>query len=226
MWRVVIFLTINIYSFCQTKDIQNIDNIIEINDQLYELKEGDIFFQDLDSSPLCDAIEKVTKGINNKDLSHVGICIIENSHFYILEAFTHGVKMVKIEEFLKRSVNSDGNPKIIIGRLKPEYKNLIQPAIKKGKKLIGKEYDELFIIGNDKYYCSELIYEMFLTSEGGLFELKPMTFVDPESKEFLKIWLDYFEKLSYNIPEGMPGLNPGGMSFSKNIDIIYDLEKN
>ena len=68
MWRVVIFLTINIYSFCQTKDIQNIDNIIEINDQLYELKEGDIFFQDIDYSPLCDAIEKVTKGINNKDL--------------------------------------------------------------------------------------------------------------------------------------------------------------
>ena len=135
MWRVVIFLTINIYSFCQTKDVQKIGNIIEINHLLYELKEGDIFYQDLDSSPLCEAIEKVTEGINNKDLSHVGICIIENTHFYILEAFTDGVKMVKIEEFLKRSINSDGNPKIIIGRLKPKYKNLIQPAIKKGKKL-------------------------------------------------------------------------------------------
>ena len=31
MWRIVIFLTINIYSFCQTKDVQKIGNIIEIN---------------------------------------------------------------------------------------------------------------------------------------------------------------------------------------------------
>ena len=55
------------------------------------LHEGDLLFQDLDSSPLCDAIEKVTTGINNQDFSHVGICMIIDSDFYILEAFNFEV---------------------------------------------------------------------------------------------------------------------------------------
>ena len=34
-----------------------------------KLIEGDLLFQDLDSSPLCDGIEKVTSGINNLNFS-------------------------------------------------------------------------------------------------------------------------------------------------------------
>ena len=39
------------------------------------LKKGDILFQDLDSSPLCDAIELVTKGYDNRNFSHIGIVV-------------------------------------------------------------------------------------------------------------------------------------------------------
>ena len=49
----------------------------------FNLKNGDLLFQDLDSSPLCDAIEKVTQGVNNQDFSHVGICIKKNSDFSV-----------------------------------------------------------------------------------------------------------------------------------------------
>ena len=94
--------------------------------------------------------------------------------------------IINIEDFLKRSLNTDGNPKITIGRLKPKYKYLIKPALKKGRSLIGKKYDELFIINNDKYYCSELIYEIFLNSDHNLFKLEPMTFKDPENNNFMK----------------------------------------
>jgi hypothetical protein len=226
MFKLFVFIIIHIYSFSQPSFSKINENFIKINNQIYELKEGDIFFQDLDSSPLCDAIEKVTQGVNNKKFSHVGIFIVENADFYILEAFTNGVELIKIEDFLKRSINTDAEPKVIIGRLKPKYHNLIQPALKKGKELLGKQYDELFIIGNDKYYCSELIYEMFLNPNHKLFELNPMTFKDPDSKQFMRIWIDYFNNLSSDIPEGRLGLNPGSMSLSKNIDIIYDLEKN
>ena len=39
------------------------------------LKKGDILFQDLDSSPLCDAIELVTKGYDNRNFSHIGVVV-------------------------------------------------------------------------------------------------------------------------------------------------------
>ena len=219
MLRFFALILITVASFGQN------NKLIYINNETYSIKEGDLFFQDLDSSPLCEAIEKVTKSVNNKNFSHIGICIIENSELYILEAFSNGVDIIKIEDFLKRSLNEYGYPKITIGRLKPKYNYLIKNALQKGKLLINKEYDELFIIDNDKYYCSELIYEIFLNPDYNLFELEPMTFKDPKSKKFMKIWVDYFNQFSATIPEGMLGLNPGGISRSKNINIIYDLEK-
>jgi len=221
-----VFILINIYSFSQPTLLPKSEKSIQIENQIYNIKEGDLFFQDLDSSPLCEAIERVTDGVNNKNFSHVGICIIQNSEFYILEAFTNGVALIQIEDFINRSLNKNGKPKITIGRLLPEYNDLIKPALENGKALIGKEYDELFIMENDKYYCSELIYEMFLNPNYNIFELEPMTFKEPNSHDFMEIWVKYFNQFSQKIPEGKLGLNPGGMSKSKNIDIIYDLERN
>ena len=85
---------------------------------------------------------------------------------------------------------------------------MIKPAINKGENLIGKKYDEFFSIENDKYYCSELIYDIFDQTNFTLFELKPMTFKEPKTNRFMQIWTDYFSALSYKIPEGMLGINP------------------
>ena len=201
------------------------ENIITINNQKYTLEEGDLIFQDLDSSPLCYAIEKVTTSANNKSFSHVGICVIENSELFVLEAFSNGVELIKIDEFITRSLNDDGYPKISVGRLIPNYEDMIKPAITKAKEFIGKDYDELFLLNNDKYYCSELIYEIFSQSNYSLFKLQPMTFKEPETKEYMEAWVNYFEEMAHEIPEGMLGTNPGYISRSENINIIYDFEK-
>ena len=47
-----------------------------------------------------------------------------------------------------------------------------------------------------------------------------MTFKDPETDSIFPIWKNYFKELNVPIPEGKDGLNPGGMSTSKYIDII------
>ncbi|MGY6744594.1 MAG: hypothetical protein ACXIUQ_17770 [Cecembia sp.] len=39
-----------------------------------------------------------------------------------------------------------------------------------------------------------------------------MTYKDPETGELFPIWEKYFENLGVDVPEGEPGLNPGGMS--------------
>ena len=38
-------------------------------------------------------------------------------------------------------------------------------------------------------------------------------------------WVEYYKELNHEIPEGELGLNPGGMSRSEGIDIIYMFEK-
>ena len=52
----------------------------------FKLKEGDLLFQDLDSSPLCEAIESVTSGYNNYNISHIGFVINVNDELKVLES--------------------------------------------------------------------------------------------------------------------------------------------
>ena len=44
----------------------------------FKLQEGDLLFQDLDSSPICDAIELVTPGYHGSNFSHIGLIVFEN----------------------------------------------------------------------------------------------------------------------------------------------------
>ena len=197
----------------------------------FQLEVGDILFQDLDSSPICDAIELVTPGFQNANLSHIGI-VIEigdiyclnpeyNSinHVRVLEALPGGVISTRIDSFLNYSSDYNNNPKVIVGRLKDKYKYSIAEAIEFAKKQIGKEYDEIFLLENEKYYCSELIYESF--AKDSIFKLNPMTFLHPETKDTLQSWIDYYSKLEVKIPQNKLGINPGSMSLSDKIDIIY-----
>jgi hypothetical protein len=197
----------------------------------FQLEVGDILFQDLDSSPLCDAIELVTPGFKNGKFSHIGIVVEIGDYFCknpeynpmehtrILESLPGGVITTRLDSFLMRSSDYNNNPKVIVGRLNDEYKNTIPAAIQFAKKQIGVDYDEVFILDNDKYYCSELIYEAF--SKDSVFQLKPMTFLHPETKDTLETWKEYYSDLGVEIPQNKLGINPGIMSLSDKIEIIH-----
>tara|TARA_B100001939_G_C16943711_1_gene619328 strand:- start:2630 stop:3316 length:687 start_codon:yes stop_codon:yes gene_type:complete len=196
------------------------------------LKEGDILFQDLDSSPLCDAIELVTTGFDNHNFSHIGIVVetgdLEkikdpnynyNNDVRILEAIPDKVVTTKLDSFINRSVDKNNNPKVVVGRLKPEYSNLIDDAIIFLKSKLGVPYDDLFLLNNNSYYCSELIYEAFKKDE--VFDVFPMTFLHPKDNDTLEIWKEYYKKFESEIPQNKLGTNPGKMSLSSKLDIIY-----
>ncbi len=188
------------------------------------LQNGDLIFQDLDCK-MCDAIELVTMGHKGHSISHMGIIKIEDDKIYVIEAFD-SVQEVTLEEFLSRSYDRHNKPKIMIGRLKPQYQKYIPNAIKNAESLLGKPYDDVFDINNDKYYCSELVFKSFVDENSQpLFELSPMTFKLKDGTP-VNEWLEYFEKLGVQIPEGKPGCNPAEYSKSKLIKIIYDYTNN
>ena len=201
------------------------------NDE-FSLQIGDILFQDLDSSPLCYAIEKVTPGYNDYNFSHIGIVVelgdpncINSDYIYendikILEAIPEKVKTTRLDSFLNRSFDSDSMPKVIVGRLKKQYHFLIEDAVSFLKSKIGVEYDHYFIEKNNQYYCSELIHEAF--SKDSIFFQKPMTFIEPETEKIMDIWHEYYKNLNFEVPQGKIGINPGIMSISQNIEIIHN----
>jgi len=202
-----------------------IHNNIQFND--FILLEGDLLFQDLDKDSIDNAIEKVTQTQSGYNFTHVGIVLIENKKPVVLEAISKGVVLTPIDTFMKRNLNTDGKPKVVAARLKSKYTSYIPEAIEEGKKLLGKAYDHVYIIGDDNYYCSELIYEMFNQTypEQNIFKLNPMTFKDPETNKFLPFWKTYYDSLRVAIPEGEPGLNPNGMSMDTVLDLVWDFGK-
>ena len=190
----------------------------KLENEQFKLQIGDFLFQDLDSSPLCEAIEIVTPGYKNGNFSHVGIVIDISDSTYILEAIPDKVKKTNLHQFLNRSFDNKNQPKVIVGRLKKEYQFTIDDAIIFLKSKIGHNYDDQFLLNNDSYYCSELIYEAF--EKNNIFELKPMTFLNPLNNDTLEIWKEYYQNLNIDIPEKELGINPGIMSISNKIDIL------
>jgi len=193
------------------------------NKSSYSPVSGDILFQDLDCGALCSAIEEVTLGFDSAEFSHIGLVQEVDGKWMVLEAISEGVKYTPLDDFLKRSLDSEGRPKIWVGRVKRKYQPLL--AKLNVTDYMGLPYDDVFIMNNGKYYCSELLYEIFKKANNNkpFFELEPMTFKSPKSNAFLEVWLDYYRKLNRKIPEGKAGINPAGISRSSKIEIVQKL---
>ncbi|WP_333694206.1 YiiX/YebB-like N1pC/P60 family cysteine hydrolase [Flavobacterium sp.] len=183
------------------------------------LRSGDLLFQKMNCGELCDAIHAVTEGYQGNDFSHLGLVVIENDSIFIIEAAGNAVRKVTLEQFSKNTQTT-----MFIGRVKSKYQKLIPQVISFAKQQIGIPYDDDYLYDNGKYYCSELIYDAFLKAYGKpFFELQPMTFKQPESKAFFPAWVEYYQNIKVEIPEGELGCNPGGISTSDKIKIVGKL---
>ncbi len=89
--------------------------------------------------------------------------------------------------------------------------------------MIGVPYDEVFLPDNGRLYCSELVALAFQAANDGeaFFKTSTMTYKDPSTGDFFPAWVDYFKDLNTDIPEGLPGCNPGGLSRDEKLEIIW-----
>jgi Permuted papain-like amidase enzyme, YaeF/YiiX, C92 family len=189
--------------------------------QIYPFKTGDLLFQDVDCGSFCEAIEKVTSSYGGARFSHIGIVAKnKNGDMGVWEAVSAGVVFTPLPKFMSRALDTSGNPKVAWGRVKGLTKSKTKIVIDYCSSKAGKPYDDLFNITNDSYYCSELVYFAFQKAfNKEVFSLEPMTFKDPTTKKTFSIWEGYYKDFAKPIPEGEPGLNPGGISRSKKVKI-------
>lgn len=192
--------------------------------QDFGLKNGDLIFQEACSGSMGNSIKEVTTSIDNYQFTHVGIVYIgANDSIYVLEATRPKVVLTPLSQYLYPVDTKGCYPKSVAGRLKAQYRSLIPKALEIGFTLIGKEYDYGFVLGNGKYYCSELVYEILRQANNGkeVFPLNVMTFKSEDTGLTTQGWIEYFDDWGLPVPEGELGINPGAMSQSDVIDIIH-----
>jgi len=110
------------------------------------LKEGDVVFQ-ISKSKQSPLVQLATLS----PWSHCGIIIEKKGGLYVLEA-SNVVKLTPWKQWKRRG--RGGIVKIM--RCKSKDKIKINY-----KSYLGKSYDLAFKFDNNKYYCSELVYEIY-----------------------------------------------------------------
>ena len=176
-----------------------------------KLQSGDLLFRGTTSDNISEAIDKVTQtSAATTHFSHVGIVEILDSGIFVLHASpVGGTCEVSINEFL----HPEGESVTVVAyRLKDQWQAGIPDAIKKAKQLLGKPYNFSYILSDTAHYCSEFVYLAYVSDS--IFEMKPMTFKDPKTGNFSPAWVEYYQKMGLEIPEGLPGCNPNGLAAS------------
>lgn len=195
----IILIFINLFIICQV--------------YAENLKTGDLIFHISGNSLFSQAISSATSIPDSIDFDHVGIIELIEEKAYIIEASPEaGVRKISLEKFLNENSGKKDSPTFIVKRLKKPID--FNKAIKLAYSHIGEDYDWWYLPENGKMYCSELVYECYLDSEGNkIFDATPMNFraKDGTMPEF---WKSLFDQINAPIPEGLPGTNPNDLSRS------------
>jgi uncharacterized protein YycO len=188
-----------------------------------EFAEGDILMQQINCGPLCDAINKVTDGYKGKDYNHCALVVKIKDSLQVVEAIGEKVQINSLNYFFAR-VGDDTNTikNSLHCRLKNEFQSLIPVACKAAIGYKDLPYDDLFLLNNNKMYCSEIIYEAFKKANQNrdFFVCKAMTYKDPATNQFFPPWQDYYKSFHAPIPEGELGINPGAISLSDKLEVL------
>ena len=99
---------------------------------------------------------------------------------------------------------------VVVKRIDCDFS--VKEAVQRAESMLGLPYDWSYLPDNNKLYCSELIYESYLTPSGDhIFQSRPMNFLSPDGT-FPQFWTDLFSTLGEEIPQGTPGTNPNDLA--------------
>ena len=183
-------------------------------------KNGDLLFVTAKETGLSGAINNVTQKQKTASFDHIGILQKEGNQVFVLHAAPKGGSQKQtLKDFIKDQQN-DGQ-KVVVYRLKPEYKQGIPKALEKANTMLGKPYNFNYILDENSYYCSDFIERAF--REDHIFKLEPMTFIDPKTGKTNIFWEEFYKKKNIKVPEGEPGCNPNGLAGSDKLERIKEL---
>lgn len=189
------------------------------------LQNGDLLFQAEGNSEFSGAISSATAGKDSLSFVHVAILYLHDGKEEIIEASPDaGVRVITLGQFLRESPKIMGKPAVVAKRLKKAFSP--DEAVDRALSCLGQPYDWYFLPDNGMMYCSELVYESYLSkdSESGedthIFSATPMNFRDRDGN-MPRFWIDLYSRLGMEVPEGMPGTNPNGLFHDQNLIELF-----
>lgn len=186
----------------------------------YVPREGDLLFQVSGTTDFSEAIALTTGDGASLQFVHVAIVALDGNEPYVVEADSRrGVTRTDWDDFLASSPVVNGKPGVVVKRLKGKFRP--GEAVDNAESHIGEGYDWHYLPDNGKMYCSELVYESYLTENGEhIFTAKPMNFRNSDGV-IPDFWVELFEKLGERVPEGRPGTNPNDMAAEKVLEEVF-----
>lgn len=186
-----------------------------------DLQHGDLIFVGAEKENLSGAINRVTQTSEAISFDHMGIIEIHQDSLFIIHASTQKGSVREPLDSLVFRKNLTPE-KFAIYRLSKDHQYSINQAIKESKSLLGKPYNWSYVLNDSTLYCSDLVERAFRSAD--IFQLEPMTFINPETGKTDSFWVDFYAKQGMDVPEGKLGCNPNGLAASEKLEFIGYLE--
>ena len=123
----------------------------DLNPSVDKLREGDVIFHASDSRQA-----PMLRYATMSPVTHCGIIVDKGGTLYVLEA-EGKVQLTSIDKFIQRGIGK-------CYMVRRPSKDLGQHI--RYKQFLGMKYDIAFKFDNGKYYCSELVYDIYKNQYG------------------------------------------------------------
>lgn len=170
-------------------------------------------------SDLSKAISGVTQTEKETSYSHIGMVVVNANQVQVIHSCpSKGVVLEPLDSFILTVPGGSCHAY----RFSKNVISDFSAPLAVGKSLLGKPYNFTYVMEDEGFYCSELIYEMFASDS--VFTLSPMSFKAPGKDEYLTTWKEHYASLEMAVPEGKPGCNPNGMAAHSELVYLGKLE--
>lgn len=183
------------------------------------IETGDLLFVALpldydaeDSTSIAEAIASSTGHEDQLNFIHVAILEQSDDTTFVIDAtIKRGVARYPLDTMKNDfRLRSGEFPIFVVKRVSGKHDS--EGWINNAKQYIGRAYDMAFLPDNQEQYCSELVRNSYLSSEGDtIFPSAPMNFKSADGT-YPAYWVWLFEKLDMPIPQGISGTNPNDMA--------------
>lgn len=166
------------------------------------------------------------EGFDSAEINYIHALILEvdeQGEVWAIEATkARGVDRHPLDTFLVDFTLRDGTlPYLEVMRLKDN--SMTDEYVENAKKFLGEEYDVEFYQDNGRHYCTELIYDSYLTDTTHVFSLSPTDFSD--SRGIIPpYWRQVFSIFGATVPQGHMGTLPAQMHASDKLVSVGDLK--